>query len=154
MSASDLAGAASPTVGEILAKLGSDPKTGLNSVQLEERLSKYGPNALPEEKKSALSGLLAYFWGPIPWMIEAAALMALIVGDWGILRHYLASVVQRLVRVLGGTRSFQRARRFEGLSGFKGASASRWKMGASRCADARARRYCSLVPRRRSPGGL
>src|SRR4026209_42725 len=83
MSASDLAGAATPTVGEILAKLGSDPKTGLNSVQLEERLSKYGPNALPEEKKSALSGLLAYFWGPIPWMIEAAALMALIVGDWG-----------------------------------------------------------------------
>jgi H+-transporting ATPase len=83
MSASDLAGAASPTVGEILAKLGSDPKTGLNSVQLEERLSKYGPNTLPEEKKSALSGLLAYFWGPIPWMIEAAALMALIVGDWG-----------------------------------------------------------------------
>ena len=83
MSASDLAGAASLTVGEILAKLGSDPKTGLNSVQLEERLSKYGPNTLPEEKKSALSGFLAYFWGPIPWMIEAAALMALIVGDWG-----------------------------------------------------------------------
>src|SRR5207248_2996910 len=27
--------------------------------------------------------LLAYFWGPIPWMIEAAALMAFIVGDWG-----------------------------------------------------------------------
>ena len=78
MSASDL-----PTVAEILAKLGTDPKTGLNSVQLQERLSKYGPNALPEEKKSALSALLAYFWGPIPWMIEAAALMALIVGDWG-----------------------------------------------------------------------
>jgi H+-transporting ATPase len=67
-------------------KLGTDPKTGLNSVELHERLSKYGPNALPEEKKSALSALLAYFWGPIPWMIEAAALMALIVGDWGILR--------------------------------------------------------------------
>jgi H+-transporting ATPase len=83
MSASDLAGSASPTVAEILAKLGTDPKTGLNSVQLQERLSKYGPNALPEDKKNALSGLLAYFWGPIPWMIEAAALMALIVGDWG-----------------------------------------------------------------------
>jgi H+-transporting ATPase len=74
---------ATSTVAEILAKLETDPKTGLNSVQLQERLSKYGPNALPEEKKSALSALLAYFWGPIPWMIEAAALMALIVGDWG-----------------------------------------------------------------------
>ena len=83
MSASDVAGFASPNVAEILAKLGTDPKTGLNAGQLQERLSKYGPNALPEEKKSTLSGLFAYFWGPIPWMIEAAALMALIVGDWG-----------------------------------------------------------------------
>src|SRR5881394_2679234 len=83
MSASDLAESASPSVAEILAKLGIDPTTGLNSVELQERLSKYGPNALPEDMKSSLSALLAYFWGPIPWMIEAAALMALIVGDWG-----------------------------------------------------------------------
>src|SRR5919201_1973988 len=83
MSASESAGSASPTITEILAKLGTDPKTGLKPGQLQERLCKYGPNALREEKKSALSALLAYFWGPIPWMIEAAALMALIVGDWG-----------------------------------------------------------------------
>src|SRR5436305_12413039 len=83
MSASDLAESASPGVAGILTKLGTDPKTGLNSVEIQERLSKYEPNALPEDKKSAFSALLAYFWGPIPWMIEAAALMALIVGDWG-----------------------------------------------------------------------
>ena len=83
MSASDLAESASPSVVGILGKLGTDAKTGLNSVELQERLSKYGPNAVPVDKKSMLSGLLAYFWGPIPWMIEAAALMALIVGDWG-----------------------------------------------------------------------
>src|SRR5437763_2409425 len=83
MSASDLAESASPSVAGILAKLATDPRTGLNAGELQERLSKYGPNALPEDKKSAFSGLLAYFWGPIPWMIEAAALMALIVGDWG-----------------------------------------------------------------------
>jgi hypothetical protein len=59
--ASDLAGSASPTIAEILAKLGTDPKTGLNPSQLQERLSKYEPNALPEEKKSTLSALLAYF---------------------------------------------------------------------------------------------
>jgi H+-transporting ATPase len=86
MAASDVGGSANPTIAEILTKLGTDPKTGLNPDQLQEHLSKYGPNALPEEKKSALSAFLAYFWGPIPWMIEAAALMALVVGDWGILR--------------------------------------------------------------------
>ncbi|PYL52011.1 MAG: plasma-membrane proton-efflux P-type ATPase [Verrucomicrobia bacterium] len=79
----DLARSSSSTVAEILAKLGTDPKTGLNPTQVQERLIKYGANALPEEKKSAVSVLFAYFWGPIPWMIEAAALMALIVGDWG-----------------------------------------------------------------------
>jgi H+-transporting ATPase len=83
MPTSDLAGSPGFTVAEILTNLGTDPKTGLNPTQLQERLSKYGPNALPEEKKSALSAFVAYFWGPIPWMIEAAALMALIVSDWG-----------------------------------------------------------------------
>jgi hypothetical protein len=34
MSVSDLAGSTSPAVAEILAKLGTDAKTGLNSVQL------------------------------------------------------------------------------------------------------------------------
>jgi hypothetical protein len=46
MSAPNVARSVSPTVAEVLAKLGTDPKTGLNSVQLQERLSKYGPNAL------------------------------------------------------------------------------------------------------------
>ena len=83
MPTSDVTEAASSSVAEILAKLETDPKTGLNAAQLQERLKRYGPNALAEEKKSAISAFLAYFWGPIPWMIEAAALMALIVRDWG-----------------------------------------------------------------------
>src|SRR5437016_4288192 len=83
MPTSDLAGTASPTIAEILAKLATDPNTGLNPTQVQERLKKYGPNALAEEKKSALSAFLVYVWGPISWMIEAAALMAFIVRDWG-----------------------------------------------------------------------
>jgi H+-transporting ATPase len=86
MAAPDLAGSASPTIAKILANLGTNPKTALNPAELEERLTRYGTNALPEEKKSAFSAFLAYFWGPTPWMIEAAALMALIVGEWAILR--------------------------------------------------------------------
>ncbi len=35
MSASDVAGSVSPSVAEVLAKLGTDPKTGLNSVELQ-----------------------------------------------------------------------------------------------------------------------
>ena len=83
MPTSDLTGSSSATIAEILAKFGTDSKTGLNSVDVQQRLNKYGPNALAEEKKSSLSAFLAYFWGPIPWMIEAAGLTALIVRDWG-----------------------------------------------------------------------
>jgi magnesium-transporting ATPase (P-type) len=54
MSASDHTGSPSSTVAEILAKLGTNPKTGLNPARVQERLTKYGPNALAEEKKSAL----------------------------------------------------------------------------------------------------
>jgi H+-transporting ATPase len=74
---------ASLTVVETLTKLAIDPKTGLSPAEIQERLNKYGPNALAEKEKSSLSAFLAYFWGPIPWMIEAAAVMAFIVGDWG-----------------------------------------------------------------------
>ena len=37
MAGSNAGGSASPTVAEILTKLGTDPKTGLNSGQLQER---------------------------------------------------------------------------------------------------------------------
>src|SRR6266481_5114753 len=72
-----------PTIAETLAKLGADDKTGLTDAEVQACLKKYGANALVEKQKNAFAALLAYFWGPIPWMIEAAALMAFIVGDWG-----------------------------------------------------------------------
>src|SRR5262249_23641287 len=83
MQTPDVTEAAGPTVAETLAKLGADPKNGLTDAEVQERLKKYGPNALVEKQKSAFAALLPYFWGPIPWMIEAAAVMAFIVGDWG-----------------------------------------------------------------------
>src|SRR5260370_14026492 len=72
-----------PTIAATLAKLGADDKTGLTDAEVQARLSKFGPNALVEKQKNTVAALLTYFWGPIPWMIEAAALMAFIIGDWG-----------------------------------------------------------------------
>ena len=83
MQTSDVTGAAAPTIAEILAKLGADDQKGLTDAEVQARLNKYGPNVLVEKQKNAFAVLLEYFWGPIPWMIEAAALMAFIVGDWG-----------------------------------------------------------------------
>jgi len=55
---------------------------GLTSSEAGKRLQQYGPNALEEKKTSTLLKLLGYFWGPIPWMIEVAALLSAIVRHW------------------------------------------------------------------------
>lgn len=68
-------------VDEALSKLGSDAGNGLSAAEAEKRLAESGPNALPEEKRSLLAQIAAYFWGPIPWMIEAAAILSAIAGD-------------------------------------------------------------------------
>ncbi|VAW48831.1 Lead, cadmium, zinc and mercury transporting ATPase; Copper-translocating P-type ATPase [hydrothermal vent metagenome] len=58
------------------------PAQGLTSTQAAERLQQYGLNALQEKKRSALLQLLGYFWGPIPWMIEIAAILSALVQHW------------------------------------------------------------------------
>ncbi|EMI43447.1 plasma-membrane proton-efflux P-type ATPase [Rhodopirellula sp. SWK7] len=56
--------------------------TGLTKVEAQRRLATHGPNALPEERTGVFAALLSYFWGPIPWMIEIAAILSLIVQHW------------------------------------------------------------------------
>jgi H+-transporting ATPase len=74
----------SPSHSTDLAKtLGVDLQHGLTSTEAANRFQQSGPNALEQQKSSALAAFAKYFWGPIPWMIEAAALMALLVQDWG-----------------------------------------------------------------------
>jgi H+-transporting ATPase len=55
---------------------------GLTQAEADRRLTRYGPNALAEKKVSPLLKFLGYFWGPIPWMIEAAAVLSAVVQHW------------------------------------------------------------------------
>lgn len=60
----------------------TDLARGLSSEVAAQRLAEYGPNALQEQHVTLLQRLVRYFWGPIPWMIEAAAILSAILKDW------------------------------------------------------------------------
>ncbi|MEA1917315.1 MAG: plasma-membrane proton-efflux P-type ATPase [Campylobacterota bacterium] len=55
---------------------------GISSDEAEKRLSQYGLNALEEKHESRLLLLLKSFWGPIPWMVEIAAILSLVIEHW------------------------------------------------------------------------
>ena len=67
---------------DALAKLGSDAQHGLSTAEAEHRLQQYGPNAIEQHKQNPLLKFLSYFWGPIPWMLEAACVLSGIAGRW------------------------------------------------------------------------
>ncbi|WP_264817827.1 HAD-IC family P-type ATPase, partial [Acidomonas methanolica] len=60
----------------------SDSETGLTSAEAAKRLAQFGENALTEHHISTLRRLLRFFLGPIPAMIEVAAVLSAIVGHW------------------------------------------------------------------------
>lgn len=55
---------------------------GLSSAEATSRLARYGRNAIEAPVESRWRQLASYFWGPLPWMIEAAALISLLRRDW------------------------------------------------------------------------
>ncbi|MBT9383667.1 plasma-membrane proton-efflux P-type ATPase [Pseudooceanicola sp. CBS1P-1] len=62
--------------------LNTDMTQGLSAAEAAERLKQYGPNALEEKHETLLDRLKHFFWGPIPWMIEIAAILSAVLGDW------------------------------------------------------------------------
>jgi H+-transporting ATPase len=68
-------------VTELLERLASNEK-GLSAAQVQERLQRYGPNEIVEKKVNPVVKLLGYFWGPIPWMIEVAAILSAVIRHW------------------------------------------------------------------------
>ncbi len=66
---------------EVEKKLGSSPD-GLTQAEAQKRLAQFGPNEIEEKKTNELLKFLSYFWGPIPWMIEAAVILSAAARHW------------------------------------------------------------------------
>ena len=67
---------------KVLAQFHTAPDTGLSQEEAKKRLKEYGYNEIPEYKESLWHRIFRRFWGPIPWMIEIAAILAAMVHRW------------------------------------------------------------------------
>jgi len=54
----------------------------LSSEEVAQKLKRFGLNEIPEKKVSPYRKFLGYFWGPIPWMIEVAAILSIIIAHY------------------------------------------------------------------------
>ncbi len=52
---------------------------GLTSQEAGERLQRDGPNAMPDTSAHPLRNALAQFWAPVPWLLEAAIVLQLVL---------------------------------------------------------------------------
>ena len=67
--------------------------TGLTADEARSRLEKSGPNAMPDTAVHPLRRALAKFWAPVPWMLEAAIVLEIVLGKYveaGIIAGLLA----------------------------------------------------------------
>lgn len=97
---------------ELFADLASSHQ-GLSRAEAEARLARFGPNALEEKRVNPLLKFLRYFWGPIPWMIEVAAVLSAIVRKWDDLVIILALLLFN--GLIGFWQEFKAANALEAL---------------------------------------
>ncbi|KAG8093806.1 hypothetical protein GUJ93_ZPchr0012g19807 [Zizania palustris] len=69
-------------VEEVFQTLKCDRK-GLTGAEGENRLRLFGPNKLEEKKESKLLKFLGFMWNPLSWVMEIAAIMAIVLANGG-----------------------------------------------------------------------
>ena len=87
---------------------------GLTGAEAARRLEESGPNALAEAHVPLWRRLVAYFWGPIPWMIEAAGVLSAVNQDW---RSF--GVIVAMLLINGGIGFWQEKSASDALSSLK-----------------------------------
>ncbi|CAF1420991.1 unnamed protein product [Rotaria magnacalcarata] len=58
-------------------------REGLTDEEVNERLLKFGHNRLEHKEKSAIIQFLLFMWNPLSWVMEAAAIVAIVVSNGG-----------------------------------------------------------------------
>ncbi|XP_022754531.1 ATPase 8, plasma membrane-type [Durio zibethinus] len=69
-------------VEEVFEKL-KCTREGLTTAEGEKRLNIFGPNKLEEKKENKFLKFLGFMWNPLSWVMEAAAIMAIVLANGG-----------------------------------------------------------------------
>ncbi|MGA2878131.1 MAG: plasma-membrane proton-efflux P-type ATPase [Bryobacteraceae bacterium] len=80
----------------------SSAPSGLTTQEAAELLAKLGPNSVAEEREHPLRVLWSKLWAPVPWMLEAAALLEILLH-----KNIEAGVIAGLVVFNAGLSFFQ-----------------------------------------------
>jgi len=98
---------------EILKQRLGFSEAGLTDAEVQGRQAEYGYNEISEKKKNPLIKFLSYFWGPIPWMIEAAIVLSAVVRHWAELA--IIAVLLAANGVIGFWEEYQAGNTIEAL---------------------------------------
>lgn len=106
-------------VTETLAQLEVDAGRGLDRDEVEKRRARYGYNEMEEKEEPLWHRVFRRFWGPIPWMIETAALLSALVAKWDDF-----AIITVMLLVNAGLDFFQEHRALNALKALKSRLAS------------------------------
>ena len=70
------------SIDETLEEFATDRENGLSDEAVKEKRKEFGPNSLGEEESHPVKDFLQHFWGPIPWMLEVACILAAVAQRW------------------------------------------------------------------------
>jgi H+-transporting ATPase len=91
-----------------------DPPSGLTSDEARRRLEKFGPNAMPDTSVHPLRMALEKFWAPVPWMLEGAIVLELVLG-----KYFEAAIIAGLLVFNAALGLFQESRAQATLAALK-----------------------------------
>ena len=100
--------------------------SGLTSDEARVRLEKFGPNAVPDTALHPLGRALAKLWAPVPWMLEAAIVLEVVLG-----KYVEAAIIAGLVAFNAALGFLQEGRAQATLAALK----SRLALNAAVCRD-------------------
>jgi H+-transporting ATPase len=100
--------------------------SGLSSTDAKRRLQEVGPNAIPQTAIALWRGVLSKFWAPVPWMLECAIVLQIVLGE-----YVEAAVIAALLVFNAGLGFFQEGRAQATLNALK----SQLALNAAVCRD-------------------